>query len=68
MSASSGGHAIDMRAARPAECHVAPKFGAGHPQHIAQHQEKRHIAINIDAIRAPIDFDPKANGSNFRGI
>ena len=35
---------------------------------VARNDIERRIAINIDATRAPIDFDPEGNGRYFREI
>ena len=56
------GHAIEMHRAGAAERHAAAELRAGHAQHVAQHPEQRRVAVDIDAVRAAVDFDGEGHG------
>ena len=55
------GGPIDMHGARAAERHAASELRAGHTQHIAQDPEQRCIAVDIDVVRVPVDFDDEGH-------
>src|SRR5215510_10403600 len=54
--------AADMHRAGAAQRHAAAEFRAGHAEHVAQHPEERGIAVDIDAVRAAVDFDSERHG------
>jgi hypothetical protein len=58
----TGGDAIDMHGAGAAQRHAAAELRAGHAEHVAQHPQERRIAVDIDAVCVPVDFDVKSHG------
>ena len=53
------------RVATPSICTVqaphsaaaAAELRAGHAEHVAQHPQKRRVAVDIDAVCGPVDFN-----------
>src|SRR5262249_12029877 len=55
--------AVDMHGARAAQRHAATELGAGHAEHVAQHPQERRVAVDVDAVRSAVDFDPESHRS-----
>jgi hypothetical protein len=55
--------AVDMHGARAAQRHAAAKLRAGHAEHVTRHPQRRRIAVDIDAVYVPIDFDGEGHGA-----
>src|SRR5271165_2910803 len=51
-----------MHGAGAAERHAATELRAGHAQAVAQHPKERSVAVDIDAVRATVDFDGERHG------
>src|ERR1700719_604686 len=51
-----------MHRAGAAKRHAAAELRAGHAQHIAQHPEKRRVAVDIDYVCRSVDFDGEGHG------
>ena len=47
-----------------AERHAAAEFSPGHAEHVTQYPKERRVAVDIDAVRLPIDFDGEGHGSD----
>src|ERR1051326_8638721 len=60
--AGARGDAVDVHGAGPAQRHTAAEFRAGHAEHVAEHPEQRRVAIDVDAVRSPIDLDGEGHG------
>jgi hypothetical protein len=57
----SGRDAIEVHGAGATQRLAAAEFGAGHPQHVAQHPEQRRIAIDIGRVRLPVDLNDEGH-------
>ena len=57
------GGAVDMHGAGAAQRHAAAELRAGHAEHVAQHPEQRRVAVDIDAVCSPVDFDGEGHGA-----
>ena len=51
-----------MHGASAVKPHAAPKLRSRHSEHVAQHPQKRCVAVDIDAVSLPIDFDAEGHG------
>ena len=51
-----------MHGAGAAERHAAAELRAGHAEHVAQHPEEWRVAVNIDAMCVPVDFNGEGHG------
>ena len=58
----TGGDAVDMHGAGAAERHAAAELRAGQAEHVAQHPEEWRVAVNIDAVCVPVDFNGEGHG------
>src|SRR5215470_6986753 len=60
--AGPDGEAVDVHGTGAAERHAAAELGAGHAEHVAHDPEERRVAVDIDAVRAAVDFDVEGHG------
>src|SRR5215831_1746724 len=58
----TGRSAVDMHRAGATQRHAAAELRARHAEHVAQHPEQRRVAVDIDAVRAAVDFDGEGHG------
>ena len=56
------GGAVEMHGAGAAERDPAAELCAGHAEHVAQHPEEWRVAIDIDAVCVPVDFNGEGHG------
>src|SRR5262249_53003343 len=56
-NAGTDGGAVLMHSARAAQRHPAAKLRAGQAEHVAQHPQQRCVAVDINAVYGPVDFD-----------
>ena len=62
---------IQERLSTPSICTVhaphsamqQPNFVPGHTEHVTRHPQRRRIAVDIDAVYVPIDFDGEGHGA-----
>src|SRR3984893_770568 len=50
-------YAVDVHGTRAAQGDAASELGAAHAEHIPEHPEQRRVAVDVSAVRGPIDSD-----------
>ena len=48
--------AVEMHGAGAAKRLAATELGPGHAEHVAQHPQKRGVAVDIDLMRCAVDL------------
>jgi hypothetical protein len=48
---------VDVHGARAAQRQTSPEFRAGQTEHVTQDPKQRRVAVDVDAVRASVDFD-----------
>src|ERR1700730_8375262 len=59
----TSGDAVNVYSASAAERLAAAELRARHAQQVAQDPEERRVAVHIDAVCGPVDFDSKGHGA-----